>query len=119
MSLGPHTIGLRKREPTGEKTRHNVEVMRTVDVEVSGCLVTPSRAGERGERDDRVTPRIAGLQLLAPPGTDLDVVDAVIWPITGRDTVGGRLVLTGRLYEVDGEAGIWEECVEAELRRSS
>ena len=115
MSLGPHVIGLRKREVTG-KNKYNVDITVSVDVEVAGCLVTPTRSTES---DDRAAPRIAGLQLLAPPGTDLDAVDAVIWPITSRTVVDGRLQLAGRLYEVDGEAGIWDECVEAQLRRSS
>jgi hypothetical protein len=101
MPLGPHTIVLRKRQVTGQD-RYGNDVPEDVDVAVDGCLVTPTRSSET---DDRSAPRISGAQLLAPPGTDVDSADAIIW----RE----------RSYEVDGETGIWDECVEAQLRRTS
>lgn len=101
MRLGEDTIVLRRRQVAG-RDRYNNDVVENVDQAIDGCLVTPTRSSET---DDRSAPRISGAQLLAPPGTDVDSADAIIWH--------------GRSYEVDGETGLWEECVEAQLRRSS
>lgn len=101
MKLGDDTIVLRKRQVTG-RDRYGNDVTSDVDSEVRWCSVTPTTTTEA---DDRAVPRVTGLQLLAPPGTDLESADAILW--------------RGRVYEIDGEAGDWDECVQAQLRRVS
>lgn len=99
MKLGDEVIVLRKRQVTGRDGYGN-DVTEDVDTEVAWCSVTPTTSSEA---DDRGVPRVSGLHLLAPPDTDVEAADAVLY--------------RGRSYEVDGEAGFWAECVEAQLRR--
>lgn len=101
MKLGDDTIVLRKRQVTGRDDYGN-DVTENVDTDVPWCSVTPTTSSEA---DDRGVPRVTGLHLLAPPDTDVEAADAVVY--------------RGREYEVDGEAGIWDECVEAQLRRTT
>lgn len=101
MKLGDDTILLRRRLVVSQDDYGN-DVTENVDSEVRWCSVTPTTSSES---DDRAVPRVSGLHLLAPAGTDVEAADAI----------GYR----GRWYEVDGEAGIWDECVEAQLRRAT
>lgn len=127
MKLGNHTIGLRKHTPrvdgAGQAVRddHGDQIVDVVDVKVEWCLVTPTmaRSSENGEPEDRSAPRTVGTTLLAPPGSNVAAADVVIWPITAEATVDGQLQLTGPLWQVVGEVGVWDESEEAQLRRSA
>lgn len=130
MKLGDHTVGLRtittRVDGGGNPVRDEfgAEVLDAVDVKVEFCLVTPwrvtSRAPQEVESQDRSAPAMTGNTLLAPPGTPVSEDDVVIWPITSETTDGdGNLVLDGRLWQVSGEPGIWDEAVEVRLRAST
>ena len=114
--LGEHVIGLRTRVDAGEKDRYGNTVYVDSDTEHDGCLVTPGRSSED---EANVAARVSGAQLLAPPGTPLAAADAIIWPISSSALVNGRLELTGRLWEIGGDVGDWDECLEAKLTRMS
>lgn len=116
MKLGDDTIGLRTRRPSGERDDRGNDILVEEDVEVPWCLVVPTTSSEAA---DRGAPTVSGAHVYAPPGTDLEATAAVIWPITGRESVDGRLRLSGTTWEVDGEAGVWPELVEAQLRRAT
>lgn len=114
MKLGNHTIVLLSREATGQRDRYNAPILRDVYSEHRWCSVTPTSSSEPG---DQSAPRVQGLQLLAPKGTPLDAAAAVIWPATATDNPDAPW--TGPRYEVIGDVGIWDHCVQAELSRSS
>lgn len=127
MKLGDHTIGLRKTTPrvdgSGNPVRdsYGYQLRDVVDRKVDWCLVTPNRAVTRDsdEPEDRAAPLTVGTTLYAPPGTGIAAADVVIWPVTGEATVGGLLQLSGPVWQVIGEVGIWGESEEARLRRSA
>lgn len=127
MKLGEDTVGLRKLIPRlngGVPVRDDYgdPVVDVVDVKVQWCQVTPSaRISQTAEPQDRRAPALVGYQLLAPPDTDAEFVDVVVWPITGEtgseDT--GDLALSGRVWQIDGEPWLWDESVEMQLRAST
>jgi len=116
VKLGNDVVGHRTRQVTGKNARGN-DVVTNVDVELLWCSVTPLSSSEA---DDESLPRVTGLRLLAPGGSNISAADAIIWPITGRTTDGdGVLHLEGPVYEVVGDVGIWGRAAEdASLRRS-
>lgn len=112
MRLGEHTITVRRVTPRTDGNGRPVrdpygDPLTTVtDTEVPGCLVTPTRRqGQNEEPQDRAAPAVAGMSLYAPPGTDLTADDLLLWQ--------------GRTWQVHGEPWLWDECVEARIRRSS
>ncbi|NUR09334.1 MAG: hypothetical protein HOQ45_20315 [Nocardioidaceae bacterium] len=128
MKLGDDTIGLRKSIPrldgNGRPVRdeYGDDVVDVVDVEVPWCLVTPSqRTSDTTEPESRSAPALTGYDVLAPPGTDAEFVDVVVWPITGRTGTAqtNNLALAGRTWQVVGEPLIWQESVELRLRAST
>jgi hypothetical protein len=129
VKLGDDTIGLRKFVPRldgrGQPVRDRAgdPVEDVVDVEVPWCLVVPTSRSttDTTEPEGRSAPSLTGYTVLAPPGTDVDAVDVVVWPITGRtgSAEPGDLALQGRTWQVVGEPGVWEESVELRLRAST
>lgn len=127
MKLGNHIIGVRRRVPrldgSGNPVRTPIgaPVVDVVDVKVHWCLVTPSmkRKADNEEPEDRSAPRFSGMDLLAPPGTDITALDVVVWPITSEATVGGVLQLSGPVYQVFDDPGQWGDALEVRLRKSS
>lgn len=128
MKLGDDSIGLRtltnRVDDAGNPVRDEfgAQIVDVVDVEVPWCAVTPTaRRADTAEARDRSAPSITGYTVLAPPGTAVTEGSVIIWPITSRtgsvDT--GDLQLSGRLWQVDGEPGLWDECVEMYLRAST
>lgn len=113
VKLGDDTIVLVSREPTGQTDRYGNDVLAGAFAEVPWCLVTPATSSEPG---DQSSPRIVGLDLLAPPGTPVDAADAVIFPASA--TGDPKQPWAGPRYEVDGDVGVWEDCVQARLSRS-
>lgn len=114
MKLGDQTIVLVDQQPTGQHDRYGSDILGPVYTEVQWCLVTPAGSSETG---DQSAARISGLQLLAPPGTAVDAADAVIYPFT-KTVVGGQPVYDGPRYQVDGDVGVWEDSVQAQLTRA-
>lgn len=116
MKLGSDVVGHRSRQVTGTDARGN-DLVKNVDVELRWCSVTPVSSSEA---DDESFPRVTGLRLLAPGGSNIAAADAIIWPITARTTdSGGQLHLECPVYEVVGDVGLWGRAAEdASLRRS-
>lgn len=120
MKLGDDTIGLRKVQQSTDEDEFGEKVTVQVDVEVLWCLVSPTeRSSATSEPDNRTAPAITGYTVLAPPDAGIELADAIIWPITGRETVGGQLRLSGREWRVVGEPGLWGECTEVQMRAST
>ena len=69
---------------------YGIDVWTTAETTLSGCLAWPSERSETVADRDTVATR---LNLVVPPGTDVEVTDS--------------FRLAGRLYEVDGEAWDW------------
>lgn len=112
MKLGDHMIVLVIRQPSGERDAYGNVVMAEVFTEHRGCLVTPMVMQEPVER---TSPRISGMQLLAPAAVPVGAADAVIWPPAA--TGDPMRPFTGPEYEVDGDVGDWGEFIEARLTR--
>lgn len=121
VKLGNHVVGLRKKLPGAARDEYGAAVPDVVDVKVRWCLVAPARrtTSDSAEPEDRSAPMTSGYQCLMPPGTDVTYLDEVVWPITGEATVGGFLQLSGRVWQVIGEPGLWDESVELRLRASA
>lgn len=121
MKLGEETVGLRKRVESAEEDEFGDPVVGNVDVKVEWCSMTPTRrtSSENGESEDRTAPMTTGMTLLAPPSTDMDAVDLVVWPITGESTVDDVLTLSGPVWQVVGEPGPWAESLEVQLRKAT
>jgi hypothetical protein len=126
VKLGNDTVGLRGLQPRLDETGQPVsddfgdQVTDRADVEVRGCLMAPTtRTSGTSEPENRSAPRTAGMTLLAPPRTPIDADTVVIWPITSRQTVDGRLQLDGPLWQVVSDPGPWDESLEVELRRAT
>lgn len=113
VKLGDQTIVLVTREPTGDVDRYGNDVVADAYAAVEFCLVTPGQSTEPG---DQSSARVAGLDLLAPPGTPIDAAQAVIYPATA--TGDPQAPYTGPRWEVDGDAGFWEDSVQAHLTRA-
>lgn len=124
MKLGDDTVGIRKVQPGVGVDEFGEPVTVTVDVEVPWCLMAPTQLGTRfvsagPEPLNRTGPMTSGYTLLADPAAGVEFADAVIWPITGRETVDGQLRLSGREWRVTGEPGRWEESTEVTLRAAT
>lgn len=126
MKLGNHTVGLRNTEPrldgVGQPVRDDFgdAIVDVVDVEVRWCSMTPTTAtSDTTEPQDRSAPALSGMTLLAPPKAGVTKTSEVIWPITARSTVDGRLQLSGDTWQVVGDPGPWGPVVEARLQKSS
>lgn len=127
MKLGSHAVGLRKATPRvdggGQPVRDDTgyQLQDVVDRKVRWCLVTPTRSatGDNDEPEDRAAPLTVGTTLLAPVGAGIAAADVVVWPITGETIVDGQLRLSGPVWQVIGEVGVWDESEEARLRRSA
>lgn len=127
MKLGNDIIGVRQRVPrvdgSGNPVRSPIgaPIVDVVDVKVHWCQVVPSmrRKQDNEEQEDRAAPRISGVDVYAPAGTQVTAADVVVWPIQSEATVGGVLQLTGPVYQVIGDPGPWGESLEIRLRKSS
>lgn len=115
MRLGRHVITVRRATPrlnpdtTPVLDDYGDPVVDVTDTEVTGCLVVPSsRTSDTREPRDRAAPRIAGLELYAPPATDLRATDVVLWPPVNPTT-----------WQVEGDVGVWDESIEARLIRAT
>lgn len=114
MKLGDDTVLLLhvvedfgNRDPdTGAPARSEVPT------EIDYCSITPARPSED---QSRTGPAISGSTLLAPEGTGTQIAtaDAILYPFTKLPDG----TYTGRRWEIVGEVGDWEDCVEVLLRR--
>lgn len=126
MKLGDHTIGLRNLLPrldgNGQPVldEYDQPIVDAVDIKVRWCSMTPSsRLSDTNEPGDRVEPALTGMTLIAPPETPVTDSSIIVWPITDEATVDGQLRLTGTEWQVLGEPGLWDESVEARLRKAT
>lgn len=114
MKLGDETVLLLHQVEDQTNVNPNTGAAAVVEVptEIEFCAFTPARASED---QSRTGPAISGATLLAPPGTGARIAtaDAILHPYT-RLPDG---TYTGKRWEIVGEVGDWDECVEVQLRR--
>lgn len=79
--------------------------LTVVETVVNDCMFKPIPVDGGGESDVRAEPTRAKAVLIAPPGTDIDHEDVVIW--------------NGTTWQVEGAPRIWPEAVECDLRSST
>ncbi|MFC0546929.1 hypothetical protein [Kutzneria chonburiensis] len=91
LPLGNQTVTLVRRVRAGTDD-YGEDVFTTERVMVEGCSFQPVSSAEQLGTADRVVTRY---RLFAPPGTDLDAVDAV--------------EVAGQSWEVDGDAENWPD----------
>ena len=105
--IGETVTILRAGEPTQDRYGNDIPG-EDVPEDVDGVAVAPRYDAEA--RQNGRTGVIVGFTLLLPPGTNLDAVD--------------RIVVRGKLHEIEGEPGDWtnpftntDRGVEAATRR--
>lgn len=114
MKLGDDTV-LLLHLVADSSTRNpdtGAPITTEVPTEIEYCSITPAKPSED---QTRTGPAITGSTLYAPAGTGTAIAtaDAILFPYT-RLPDGSY---TGRRWEIVGEVGDWEECVEVGLRR--
>jgi hypothetical protein len=113
IKLGDHTVVLVKNaESATDRDDYGNPIKGRVYREIRWCLLVPTRASEDFSR---TSPAITGATLLAPLSTFGDVVaaDAILSPWT-RQSDG---TYKGTEWEILGDVGRWDECIECQLRR--
>lgn len=113
IKLGDHTVVLVKNaESATDRDDYGNPIKGRVYREVHWCSFTPSRSSEDFSR---TSPAINGADLVAPPSTFSDAVaaDAVMYPWTRQPDGAYK----GTEWEILGDVGRWDECIECQLRR--
>ncbi len=116
IKLGDHTVLLDQDVPTGAEDEYGQRVSGKAYEPLRWCLITPTYSTGPTNRN---APEITGMTLLAPPGNRNKIQAAArIWyPYTMIEPADGDAFPAGRMWEVVGEIGDWDEAVECQLRR--
>jgi hypothetical protein len=113
VKLGDHTVVLEKSvDDWGNADDYGNPARGKVFRELRWCSLTPTRSSED---QSRTSPSISGATLYATKRSAHDVETSNV--IISHWTKNEDGTYTGRRWEVIGEVGVWDACIEVQLRR--